>query len=126
MSEQLTEHFNINEFRCNDGTPVPDSLRTNVQKLACNLEIIRQDLGVSMHVLSGYRTPSWNAKVGGATNSYHKKAMAADLTVKSMTPKQLHARILKLISAGKIKDGGVGIYRGFVHYDIGPSRRWNG
>ncbi len=123
---QITKNFNLTEFACHDGTPVPDSLVHNTIHLAENLQILRDSIGDTLTILSGYRTPSWNAKVGGATNSQHKKAAASDLTTKGMTPKQLHARIEKLIKEGKMKNGGLGLYKGFVHYDIGPVRRWNG
>lgn len=125
-TEQLTENFNISEFACHDGTPVPDEYECNVIVLANNLQKLRDHLKEPVRVLSGYRTPSWNSKVGGATHSQHKLAKAADLTVRSKTPKQLHAIIEKLIAEGKMKNGGLGLYNGFVHYDIGPVRRWNG
>ncbi len=120
----MTKNFQLSEFNCNDGTPVPEKLVPNVQELANNLQVIRDTIGEGITILSGYRSPAWNKKVGGKPQSYHMKAMAADLSVKGMTPKKLHSTILKLIKEGKIKDGGLGLYPGFVHYDIGPSRRW--
>lgn len=121
----LTKDFQLSEFNCNDGTPVPDELVDNVKLLAQNLQVLRDDIGESITVLSGYRTEAWNKKVGGKTKSYHQKAMAGDLTTKSFTPKQLHARIEKLIAAGKMKQGGLGLYPGFVHYDVrGIKARW--
>lgn len=122
---QLTTNFGLSEFACKDGTPVPDELISNTELLAANLQILRDHLGESIHVNSGYRTPVYNAKVGGKKNSYHMKAMAADVTCKSKTPKQLGAIIEKLIVEKKMKQGGVGIYPGFVHYDVrGTKARW--
>jgi uncharacterized protein YcbK (DUF882 family) len=104
---------------------VPKSLLPNVELLAKNLQVLRDYLGESIHINSGYRTPSYNAKVGGKPNSYHMKAMAGDLTTKSKTPKQLAAIIEKLIAEKKMKQGGLGIYPGFVHYDVrGTKARW--
>jgi uncharacterized protein YcbK (DUF882 family) len=54
----------------------------------------------------------------------HLKAMASDLVCRSLTPKQLKAVIEKLIKEGKMKNGGIGLYPSFVHYDIGATRRW--
>jgi uncharacterized protein YcbK (DUF882 family) len=123
----LTKNFELSEFACHDGTPVPKALMPNVQELADNLQVLRDDLGEPLHVISGFRTDAWNKKVGGKPKSYHKKAMAGDVTAKSYTPKQVAARIEKLIAAGKMKQGGLGIYKGFVHYDIrGVKSRWNG
>lgn len=121
----MTKNFSVHEFNCKDGTPVPESLFANVEELARNLQVIRDTIGEPLQILSGYRSPEHNKRVGGKKASYHMKAMAADLTCKSLRPRQLHSVILKLISQGKIKNGGLGLYPGFVHYDIGPAnRRW--
>jgi uncharacterized protein YcbK (DUF882 family) len=122
---KLTKNFDREEFDCNDGTPVPDELMPNVIELAKNLQVLRDDISEPVRLNSGYRTPAYNKKIGGAPNSQHKKAKAADITAKSFTPKQLAARIEKLIKAGKMKQGGIGIYPGFVHYDVrGTKARW--
>lgn len=122
---QLTKNFTTEEFRCHDGTPVPSEFEQNVKVLANNLQILRDFLEEPIHVNSGYRTPIYNAKVGGKKKSQHLLAKAADITVKSKTPKQLGAVIEKLITQGKMKQGGLGIYPGFVHYDVrGTRARW--
>lgn len=122
---KLTDNFSLEEFACKDGTPVPGELFDNIELLAKNLQVLREHIGDPIHVNSGYRTPAYNAKVGGKKASYHLKAMAADLTTKSKTPKQLAAIIEKLIAARKMKQGGIGVYPGFVHYDVrGYKARW--
>jgi uncharacterized protein YcbK (DUF882 family) len=122
---QLTENFNLEEWRCKDGTPVPDNLVCNVQKLAENLQVLRDYLGEPIRLNSGYRTPAYNRKIGGAPKSQHTLGKAADITVKSKTPKQLKAVIEKLIKEGKMHNGGVGLYSGFIHYDVRPQpSRW--
>lgn len=122
---KLTKNFDREEFDCRDGTQVPAELIANVQELADNLQVLRDDIGEPIHVNSGYRTPRYNARIGGAPKSKHMKAQAGDITAKSFTPKQLAARIEKLIKAGKMKQGGLGIYPGFTHYDVrGTKARW--
>lgn len=123
---QLTTNFNIKEFDCKDGTPVPKKYYGNVQKLANNLQVLRDYLGVAVTVTgSGYRTPSHNKKVGGAKNSQHLTGSGADINAAGFTPKKLAAVIEKLILEGKMSEGGIGIYKGFVHYDIrGTKARW--
>lgn len=122
---KLTKNFNREEFDCRDGTKVPLSLFSNVQELAQNLQVLRDDIGEPVRVNSGYRTPAYNKKIGGAPKSQHTLAKAADITAKSFTPRQLAARIEKLIKAGKMRQGGIGIYPGFVHYDVrGVKARW--
>lgn len=122
---RLTENFNLIEFACKDGTQVPDNLICNVQTLAENLQVLRDHLGEPVRLNSGYRTPTYNKRIGGAKNSQHVLAKAADITVKSKTPRQLATIIEKLIASGKMKQGGIGIYPGFTHYDVrGVKARW--
>jgi uncharacterized protein YcbK (DUF882 family) len=55
----------------------------------------------------------------------HVKGKAADITIQGLTPNQIAAVIFMLIEQKKIKQGGVGIYPNFVHYDIrGTKARW--
>ena len=60
----------------------------------------------------------------GALRSRHLTAEAADIKPRGRTVATLYAVVLKLIHAGKLRDGGVGRYRTWLHYDIGPARRW--
>ena len=122
---QLTKNFNLAEFACKDGTPVPDKYIANVTKLAENLQLLRDHLNEPLHINSAYRTPEHNKKVGGKPASQHLTASAADITCKSKSPKQLAAIIEKLIKDGVLKFGGMGIYPGFVHVDIRAGKaRW--
>ena len=125
----LTKNFNLQEFDCKDGTKVPKELIPNVQELANNLQVLRDHLKVPVRITgSGYRTVSHNTKVKGAKNSQHLYAKAADINADGYTPKELAGIIEQLISEGKMKQGGIGIYKGFVHYDTfydgKKKRRW--
>jgi uncharacterized protein YcbK (DUF882 family) len=123
---RLTKNFSLSEFDCKDGTKVPTQFIPNVQKLANNLQVLRDYLKVPVRITgSGYRTPSHNKKVGGAKNSQHLTASAGDINADGFTPVQLAKVIEKLIAEGKMTEGGIGIYKGFVHYDIrGTKARW--
>lgn len=122
---QLTQNFSLEEFACRDGSSVPVPLFPNVLQLAGNLQVLRNEIKKPILILSGYRTPSYNQKVGGATHSQHLQAKAADIYVSGYTPKQLHAIIEQLIKEGKMKQGGLGLYKTFVHYDCrGSKARW--
>lgn len=122
---KLTENFSIEEFACKDGTQVPVEFLNNVQVLSKNLQVLRDEIGEPLHVNSGYRTVSYNKRVGGKPASQHLKAKAADITAKNFTPRKLAAKIESLIKSGKMKQGGIGIYPGFVHYDVrGIKARW--
>lgn len=124
---QLTKNFSLSEFTCHDaaGTPVPTADLANVQELADNLQVLRDALAEPVRVLCGYRTPAHNKAVGGVVHSQHLVAKAGDITVASLTPRQLGDKIEALIRAGKMKQGGLGVYPGFVHYDVrGTRARW--
>lgn len=124
--QRLTENFMREEFDCKDGTLVPPRFFNNLMLLATNLQVLRNHIGEPVLVTgSGYRTESHNKKVGGAPLSQHLTASGADINAKNHTPKQLGAVIEKLIDEGRMKQGGIGIYPGFVHYDIrGTKARW--
>lgn len=122
----LTKNFNISEFQSRDGSLMPEWVEYNVYELAKNLQIVRDYIGKPIHINSGYRSLSLNKKIGGVPNSYHTKGMAADIIVEKMPPKKLAQTIRKLIKEGKIKQGGIGLYDDFVHYDTrGHEARWD-
>lgn len=124
-SAQLTPNFNLIEFACKDGTPVPPPLMGNVIELAEQLQVIRDYIGEPVYINSAYRTPAHNKKVGGAKDSQHLKAKAADITAKSVPPLEMARIVEKLIREGMIKIGGVGVYPGFVHVDTRNKKaRW--
>lgn len=124
---QLTKNFALHEFACNDkkNTPVPCELLPNVTRLADQLQVLRDHLGIPIHINSGYRTRAYNTAVQGAPKSQHLEAKAADITTTKYTPKQLAKIVEGLIKSGKMKIGGLGIYPSFIHVDIRPERaRW--
>lgn len=123
---QITKNFNLNEFACKDGTTVPDEFLDNVKELAENLQILRDHLGTSLHINSAYRTYAYNSQIGGASKSQHLLAKAADIVSLKHTPWQVYTAIMHLIAEGKMKDGGVGLYNTFVHYDVRDKKaRWD-
>lgn len=124
---QLSKNFHVDEFACHDGTAVPEELQSNVLKLAINLQVLRDHLGKPVNINSGFRHPAYNRKVGGAKNSQHMKATAADIKVKGIGPDKLASIIEDLISKGLMEKGGVGRYPTFTHYDVrGKNARWGG
>ena len=123
---QLTDNFWLSEFACKDGAGVPLHLIPNVQKLAEQLQVIRNVLGEPLHINSAYRTFEHNRNVGGSLHSQHLFAKAADLRVgNGFNSTILHELIMELIASKEIINGGVGLYSSFVHYDIrNKPARW--
>lgn len=115
---KLTKNFSLQEFESKDGAPTPSDVLTNLTELAKNLQVLRDFIKEPIHINSGYRSPEHNKKIGGKPKSFHLKGMASDITAKNLTPVQLEEKIKNLIAVGKMKDGGLKAYAGFVHYDI--------
>ena len=124
---KLEENFSLSEFKCKDGTQVPEELMDNVKLLAKNLQVLRDEIDRPIRIISGYRSPKYNRRIGGAKRSQHMTAKAADLKVSGMEPLELWKVITRLINEGKLHPGGVGLYTTFVHYDVrGRNARWYG
>lgn len=115
----LTPHFKVREFACSDGSDTifisPDLVTT--------LEQIRKHFGAPVIINSGYRTETYNKKIGGATYSQHKYGTAADIVVKGVTP----AEVAKYAETILVGVGGIGIYNSFTHIDVRKIKsRWKG
>lgn len=122
---KLSTNFNLEEFASADGTAPSGEVLKNLTELAKNLEVLRKHIGQPIRVTSGFRSREHNKKIGGATNSFHVLGMAADIQVSKMSPEQVAKAIELLIAEGKMKEGGLGIYRTWVHYDVrGTKARW--
>jgi len=94
---KLTENFSLHEFRCRDGSDVPEEYMDNVRELAENLQVLRSHIQKPITVISGYRSPEYNKKIDGARRSQHMVAKAGDLIVKDMSPDELKDEIVHLI-----------------------------
>lgn len=111
---KLSPNFAVKEFHCNDNS---DEIKID-SNLPLLLQKIRDHFNAPVHINSAYRTPAYNAKVGGVSNSYHVKGMAADIVVSGISAKRV-AQYAETLSCG-----GIGWYEGkkFVHIDTRPKR----
>lgn len=117
--KQLSAHFKVREFACGDGS---DAVLV-APRLVMVLESIRAHFGAAVTINSGYRTPEYNAKVGGVARSQHCYGTAADIVVKGQTPEAVAAFARTLMPDW----GGVGVYKSFTHIDVREARAdWTG
>lgn len=125
----MAKWFDPDEFDCHDGTPYPiDRWAGRFATLAGVLDIVREAWGGPLRVVSGYRTPTWNARVRGAGASQHVEGRAADIRPRpvpeegySDTVLRLHDLVLRLYQEDQLFDlGGLGLYPGWVHVDTRP------
>lgn len=122
---KITKNFSLEEFKCKDGSDIPNTALLNIVELARNLEVLRTAINKPITINSGYRSPKYNAKIGGVKDSQHLRGTAADIRVSGMTPKEVALVIEGLIESGKMKEGGIGVYPTFTHYDIRNRKaRW--
>ena len=124
---KITQNFELSEFECKSGAKIPDELMPSIEKLALQLQVLRDEVKKPIRINSAYRDSEHNAKIGGVKNSQHTKGTAADIVVEGQSPRETRRIIQILIKSGKMLEGGVGAYNTFTHYDIrGYKARWRG
>jgi uncharacterized protein YcbK (DUF882 family) len=125
-----SNHLSWRELACKDGTPYPEEFKEDgrVYDLANSFERIRDLYEKPIIILSAFRTPEHNRKIGGARNSLHLEGMALDLRPpKGISTKRFYEDIRDY--AKFIRVQGIGRYNTFVHIDIRESHRlvtWTG
>jgi uncharacterized protein YcbK (DUF882 family) len=123
---KLTNNFNKSEFECNCGCEMPNEVFLQIQKLASQLQCIRDFIRFPIKITSGYRCPSHNKEVGGVSNSQHVLGKASDIQVSDSSPEAIYQVIDTLAEYGHVLQGGLGLYNTFTHYDIRKTRaRWD-
>lgn len=121
----LSEHFTLDELNKHK-FDMPDEVLDNLKMLAVQLEIIRAHFNAPVIINSGYRNLDYNRNIGSKDTSQHVRGTAADIVIKGVSPDEVADAIEFLISTGILKEGGVGRYNTFTHYDIrGTRARWN-
>ena len=80
-THHVSAHFKIREFAQKDGRC--DKIIIDSELIEV-LEDVREHFKAPVIITSGYRTPEYNAKVGGVKNSQHTKGTAADIQVKGI------------------------------------------
>lgn len=105
---QLTDNFNLQEY----ASPDTDEVKID-NRLVEICQELRDKIGV-LTVTSGYRTILHNERVGGASNSYHLKGLAADLKPRRQ---DMLSELFKL-ATGNWQINGLGLYEAHVHIDI--------
>lgn len=121
---RLSTHFVVEEFDCHDGTKVMARDHAGLEYLCRTyLEPLRKKYG-AVKVNSGFRTRAYNARIGGASQSYHVYTMhngndqAADITCRRGGPRDWHRTLNWLRDTHRDGKGGLGLYPTFVHCDI--------
>jgi len=114
---RVSADFSLHEYRCRNGAP---ELKLDPKLVELD-QMIRDAVGKPVVVASGYRTPEYNERVGGAAKSQHKYGRASDLVPTAGVATRDLYRIAK-----SLDPGGLGGYSSFVHVDVrgGKKARW--
>jgi len=112
----ITKNFKVKEFRCRDGS---DEILISIDTVKI-LQELRDYFKKPININSAYRTPQYNKKVGGASNSQHVKGTACDINVQGVTPDAVASYVEMFYP-----NTGCGLYATFVHIDTrGYKVRW--
>ena len=108
---QLTKNFKKEELQC------PCCGRCEMSpKLLTLLQALRDDVGFSLIINSGFRCENHNKElVFSSSKSQHLLGKAVDVSTKTLTGEQKH-RLLTSVFKNGFK--GVGVYSTFIHVDV--------
>lgn len=114
---KLSENFSVKEFACKDGS---DTIKIDLDLIPL-IQRFRNYVETGVYFNSAYRTPSYNKKVGGATNSYHVKGQALDIPFLN-SYKYLTSREKMCAFFNTLGVKGIIIYPTFIHVDTRTSK----
>jgi uncharacterized protein YcbK (DUF882 family) len=129
----ITEHFSLWEFQQPSrhgfkSLEYPlDWVDDRLRPLCGLLEKIRAVTDKPITITSGYRSPAYNEKVDGSSNSQHIHGKAADFFMQGVDARSLYRLIRGMHDCRAMPGlGGLGSYGTFVHVDIrwGPLKIW--
>jgi len=113
INPRITRNFRLSEFAS------PDTGEAKMDmEVILKLQAVRDHFGKKVIILSAYRSPTHNRKVGGHSKSLHLKGMAVDWYIKGVSMSEM-ARV-----ARECGFTGIGLYKYSVHTDIGESEIW--
>lgn len=99
-------------------TMPPEDVWENIKPTALVLDKLRATLGAPIHLTSIYRSPAYNKLLSGAAkDSVHMRFQAADFWCEDGRGPVWWAKRLKDLRDDGLFEGGIGVYKGFVHVD---------
>lgn len=110
--------MDVTQFYCKCGKCKPKEINPMLQKAIVEIE---HHFGNEIVITSGHRCKAHNAKQGGASNSFHRYALAIDFWIPGAELQDIYHWIDE-----NIQICGVGIYNTHVHFDVRSYKsRWD-
>lgn len=128
MSDSISKNFKYSEFTYSETAlkhKIDNSIkhvhvRNNIKALVINiLQPLRDYLGVSININSGYRCLKLNELVGGKPTSQHVHGEACDFIVEDYEPIEIARLIVEL----KLPFDQLGVYDSFIHVSYSSRER---
>jgi hypothetical protein len=95
----------------------PRELWANIAGAAKAADIFRNEIGAPVVLRSIYRTPAYNAAIGGAPESRHMAFAAIDLQVKNDSAPMEWLDLMRSIRARGLFTGAIGLHADALHID---------
>ena len=143
----LSEHFNLGEFQCHDGSLLPVNFSKTINDTVEFLERLRgfmnfyvfdktgKWLDIGIRIISGHRSLTYNRRIGSSDSSRHIAGQAADIIpnigYKYFSYQDFHKMAILIDKSFPNRAYRLGYYgrSKFVHVDCGyghGSTRWIG
>ena len=104
-------NFQIRELSCRCGGRFCDARYWHDPRFLDHLQALRAKVGRALVIRSGHRCTLWNAEIGGAPLSQHKR-IAVDIALEGHDRRGLYT------AAREIGFSGFGLARTFLHLDL--------
>jgi len=108
------KYFKLSEF---DSPDMVGSGEAMDKEFLSKLDQARSLCDIPFRITSGYRSEDHNRKVGGVSDSSHKKGLAADIACTNSAAR--HIIVTALLKVGLNR---IGIADTFIHVDRDPSK----
>jgi uncharacterized protein YcbK (DUF882 family) len=127
---RISQHFTLGEFVPTDRAAFlrldawgRTKAITNFGKVAHQLEALRRDFGEPIHITSGWRSKEHNRSIGGAPNSDHINALAADFQIDGFDPRAIYQHCLLMHEQGHFFFDQLIGYTHHIHIGMGDRMR---
>lgn len=114
------KYFKMDEVRCPCCHEIGPFFDMELMHCA---DVIREHVGKSLKVNSGFRCPSHNLEIGGSPKSKHMEGAALDISTINLNKEEIY----EFINRAMILNLRIGVYERHIHIDIAePAIFWRG